>query len=89
MSKINLLQEFFNSKSDANRYLEASEQERLEKEFQEWYEEKSNDLEFAARPLIKHLAEKHHPHTMAVVESDGVKLWEGLKSIPVKDYIVD
>lgn len=31
-----LLNEFFNHKSDANKYLEASQQEELEKEFVEW-----------------------------------------------------
>lgn len=33
----NLLHEFFNHKSDANKYLDVTEQEDLEKEFGEWY----------------------------------------------------
>ena len=34
MERTNLLREFFNSKSDANELLEASNQETLEKKFQ-------------------------------------------------------
>lgn len=36
MATENLLQEFFNSKSDANQFLEASQQEQLEKDFGEF-----------------------------------------------------
>lgn len=36
-SPSNLLHEFFNSRSDANKYLEASKQEDLEKDFDVWY----------------------------------------------------
>ena len=32
----NLLNEFFNSRSDANKYLDAAQQEEMEKDFQEW-----------------------------------------------------
>lgn len=89
MKRINLLHEFFSSKEVAHKYMDVTMQIDLEDEFESWFSEKLNDLEFAARPLVKHLAEKYHPHTMAVVESDGVKLCEGLKSIPINGYIVD
>lgn len=85
----NLLHEFFNSKSDANKYLEASEQEDLEKSFQEWHSSRKETFESAANPLIKYLAENHHPHTCAIVESDGAILWEGLKSIRNDKHIQD
>ncbi len=32
----NLLHEFFNSESDANKYLDTTQQENLENEFNEW-----------------------------------------------------
>lgn len=36
METKNVLHEFFNSRSDANKYLTASQQEELEKDFEEW-----------------------------------------------------
>jgi hypothetical protein len=36
MERTNILNDFFNSKSDANEFLEASNQETLEKDFQNW-----------------------------------------------------
>lgn len=36
---MNLLHEFFNHKSDANKYLDATQQEDLEKDFEKWYKE--------------------------------------------------
>jgi len=97
----NLLHEFFNSRSDASP-LEASAQEQLEKDFAEWYD-KSGDtqegdhaeyarpsgFEEAARPLIKWMAENHHPHTSVTLDSTSAQLWEGLESIQVRDYIQD
>lgn len=84
----NILHEFFNSQSDACM-LEASEQERMENEFEKWFEARPASFEDASEPLIKYLAENHHPHTMAVVESNGATLWEGLKHIENDKYIVD
>ena len=37
----NLLHEFFNSQSDANEFLTASQQDKLEKEFGEWNEQRN------------------------------------------------
>ena len=36
MERTNVLSDFFNSKSDANGFLEASNQEKLEQDFQNW-----------------------------------------------------
>lgn len=36
MEKTNILQDFFNSKSDANEYLEAKNKEKVELDFQNW-----------------------------------------------------
>lgn len=85
---INLLHEFFNSQSDASP-LEATEQECLEKDFEKWINSRPTTFERSVEPLIKYLAENHHPHTMAIVESDGATLWEGQKSIKNDNYIVD
>lgn len=39
------------------------------------------DLQKAAEPLIKYLAENHHPHTTAVVTNTGVEIVEGVMNI--------
>lgn len=36
----NVLHEFFNSRSDANKYLEANQQEELETQFEQYISEK-------------------------------------------------
>ncbi len=86
----NLLHDFFNSKSDASP-LEATQQEQLEKDFQEWHlNEGTKDFETSAMPLIKHLAEEHHPHHVAIVTSTRAELHEGKQSTKeILDFIVD
>ena len=86
---MDLLNEFFNSKSDANKHLEASQQEELEREFQGWLNEKSKDLEFSARFMIKHLAENYHPHTCCIVDSTRAEIFEAQKVFNTDDYLVD
>lgn len=85
---MSILSDFFQSRSDAS-HLEASEQEQLEKDFQEWEDEKSKDLEWCARPLVRYLTENRHPHTHAVVTQDTVEVCEGVEVIGIPDYIVD
>jgi hypothetical protein len=41
--EVNLLHEFFNSKSDSNKYLEASQQENLEAEFSDWVNKRNHE----------------------------------------------
>ena len=86
--KINLLHEFFNSRSDASS-LEASEQEQLEHEFENWLESREQTFDEVVEPLIRYLAENHSPHTIAIVENDKAVLYEGLKCITEGKYIVD
>ena len=33
-----------------------------------------------ARPLLKYLAENHHPHTTAIITSTSIELVEGIKA---------
>lgn len=44
MSRTNILSDFFNSSSDANEFLEASNQEKVEKDFQNWVENDKGEL---------------------------------------------
>ena len=46
-------------------------------------------LEEAIRPLIKVLAEDHHPHHTCIVRSNGYELSEGVMCSPIHDYIQD
>lgn len=47
-------------------------------------------LRAAADPLIKYLAENHHPHVTAIVTGIGAEILEGIKSTgQVMDYIKD
>jgi hypothetical protein len=43
----------------------------------------------ACRPLIRYMAEKHHPHMSALVTDSNATLMEGKKAIEVRDYIKD
>lgn len=50
----------------------------------------SEDYEIAARPLIKHLCEKHNAHTSAIVTTNSVQVVQGVSSSPeLNDYIKD
>lgn len=44
----------------------------------------------ACRPLIKYLAENHHPHVKVIVRNTGAELLEGLKTTgEILDYLRD
>lgn len=43
----------------------------------------------ACEPLMKYLAENHHPHTTAIVESNRAQLLEGLMVYPTDKFIGD
>ncbi len=46
-------------------------------------------FEEAALPLIKYLAENHHPHTTVIVTSTHAELLEGKFVVKTEDYLVD
>lgn len=86
--KINLLHEFFNSRSDASS-LEASEQEQLEHEFENWLESREQTFDEIVEPLIRYLAENHSPHTIALVENDKAMIFGAARCFICEDYICD
>jgi hypothetical protein len=50
----------------------------------------SADFKENARPLLKYLAENHHPHTTAIITSTSIELVEGIKAEnKIYDYIQD
>lgn len=46
-------------------------------------------MEQAAIPLIKWLAENHHPHTKVIVDSTSAELMEGLSVVNTNKYLKD
>lgn len=46
-------------------------------------------FEDAVEPLIKFMAENHHPHTCVIVDSNSAALWEGLRTHRTDKFIVD
>ena len=86
---VNLLHEFFNHKSDACP-LEAEAQEKLEKEFQEWINNREiKELTFdeATEVVMEYLADNHHPHCMVEIHSNRAIIWELQESHVTDKYI--
>ena len=52
-------------------------------------EEQQEKFQEAVRPLMKYLAENHHPHTSVYVTSNTAELLEGQKCLSTNEYIVD
>lgn len=49
-----------------------------------------DEFEAACRPLMKYMAEHHHPHVAAIVTNTHGELFEGLKSTAqITEYIKD
>ena len=50
----------------------------------------SKDFKENARPLLKYLAENHHPHTTAIITSTSIELVESIKcESKIYEYIQD
>ncbi|KHS76990.1 hypothetical protein QT13_01745 [Pectobacterium brasiliense] len=46
-----------------------------------------SQFEILARPLIRYIAENHHPHTHIIIDSQHAELSEGVQSIQTGEYI--
>ena len=86
--KLNLLEQFFQSSSDACN-LECSQQEEIENRFQEWLENRKTSFEESVRPLMEYLGHNHHPHTSVYVRCDVAELLEGKETVVTQDYVLD
>jgi len=86
----NLLHEFWQRRSDACP-LNAEEAEQEEACFMAFVMDKINKMTFADAFSfsMKYLAENHHPHTLAIIDSNSIQLLEGIKIINDDQYIVD
>ena len=48
------------------------------------------EMEEAAKPMIKYLAQNHHPHTTAIVTATGVEIVDGVMSNPnITEFLRD
>jgi hypothetical protein len=65
-----------------NAYWLIDEAKEMEKEI-------TSNFESASRPLMKYLAQNHHPHTSAYVRNDLAELLEGQQIFGTDDYILD
>lgn len=52
-------------------------------------EEEIDPFEAVVRPVMKYLAENHHPHTAICVESNQAEMVEGIRSLKTDEYLVD
>lgn len=51
--------------------------------------EQIEQLEEAAKPLIKFLAENFHPHVKVIVEDDGAEILEGSATVKCDEFLKD
>lgn len=55
-----------------------------------WTEEEKDEMfEKAAEPMIKYLAENHHPHMQVLIDSTSAILLEQEKMYANSSYVVD
>ena len=51
---------------------------------------KLEELEEAAKPLIKYLCENYHPHVTAIVTPTSVEVMEGIQAVSnITEFVVD
>lgn len=87
----NILHEFFNYKSDANKYLNAEQQEDLENDFYEWVKNNGSVLSFneAVEPAIRYLFNNCDPHTKIYIDYSNAELLQGQKCHNLNNEIPD
>ena len=47
------------------------------------------DFENVVKPVMKYLAENHHPHMKIIIDSNVAELVEGVKTVVTDEFIVD
>lgn len=51
--------------------------------------EQIKEFEEAAKPLVKYLAENHHPHMTVIVDCSSAEIMEGKASVKIDEFILD
>lgn len=52
-------------------------------------EKKHQEMVELAKPLVKWMNDNLHPHTVIIIETNGVQLLEGIIGHPITEFIVD
>jgi len=86
---------FNNSEQDEERpynatfYMSYDEADKIRKALSSTSNEGDVCFEKCVRPLMKYLADKHHPHTWVIVSSTTSEIVEGVASFNTEDYLTD
>jgi hypothetical protein len=98
MNEYKHLQHFYKTKKEFKQHLLSGEVKisipnminlKTNKIMKQTKKQKQEKFEEAVRPLMKYLAENHHPHTSIYVTSRTAELLEGQKCLSTNEYIVD
>lgn len=52
-------------------------------------QEQINQMQEAAKPLVKWLCENTHPHVKVIVDPCGAEAVEGLASVKIEEFLKD
>lgn len=52
-------------------------------------EDRNQELEAAAKPLIKYLSENYHPHVKCIVDATSAEILEGLVAVNTREFLRD
>ena len=56
---------------------------------EEKFENKYKKFEEIIKPVIKYMAENHHPHTTLIIDATHAELVEGIMVISTEEYLID
>lgn len=85
----NLLNEFFNSNPEANKYLTSEQIEDLKKDFQEWHDKKSLSFVEVTEPVMKYISKYWNPMTRVIIDCNMAELLEGQLTHNNNSFIKD
>lgn len=71
-------------------HMSEKEEEMCKKILEKLYEEINPEFETVAKPVMKYLAEKTHPHTTCIITSTNAEVLEGIKTVGDTDeFLID
>lgn len=90
-TNLGILHRFFNSKSDANKYLTAEKQEELENDFDEWMSKNGeyNNFKASVEPAIRYLLQNCDPYTKIYIDYSRAELVQSRNSHNLNNEIPD
>lgn len=55
----------------------------------EQFEKQRQEFEEIVKPVIKYMAENHHPHTTLIIDALHAELVEGVMVIKTDEFLID